>query len=113
LSQANPESNGLIVAYLLDSQGGGQPLDWDGVRLWTKDQGLLWAHFNMHSDAAQNWIKTKCGLDPIIADALLAEETRPRSLHVGDGLLVVLRGVNLNLKEHPFILWGGARRNER
>lgn len=95
------EANGLIVSYLLDASGGGKLLDWDGVRQWSKEQGMLWAHFNMRSVEAQEWIKHQSGLDHIIAEALLAEETRPRSLHIGDGLLVVLRGVNLNPGADP------------
>jgi zinc transporter len=101
LSQPEVESNGLIVSYVLDGNGGGKPLDWGGVRHWAREQGVLWVHFNMRSTAAQEWIKHQSGLDPIVAEALLAEETRPRSLHIGDGLLVVLRGVNLNPGANP------------
>lgn len=38
----------------------------------------------------------KSDLDPIIIEALQAEETRPRSVLMQDGLLVTLRGVNMN-----------------
>jgi zinc transporter len=34
-------------------------------------------------------------------DALLAEETRPRSFPVGEGLVVILRGVNLDPGADP------------
>ncbi len=95
------ESDGLIISYQLDAKGGGKRLDWSGVRQWTKDQGVLWVHFNMRSPTAQEWIKHESGLDPIVSEALLAEETRPRSLPIGDGLLVVLRGVNLNPGANP------------
>ncbi len=95
MNQSDTESSGLIVSYLLDGEGGGKLLDWEGVRHWTKDQGVLWAHFNMRSTEAREWINYKSSLDPIVTEALLAEETRPRSLPIGDGLLVVLRGVNL------------------
>lgn len=36
------------------------------------------------------------GIDPVTARALVAEETRPRAIHTGDGALVILRGVNAN-----------------
>ena len=101
MSELETESNGLIVSYLFDAKGGGTRLDWDGVRRWDKAHGILWAHFNMRSATAQEWVKQQSGLDPIVAEALLAEETRPRSLPIGDGLLVVLRGVNLNPGANP------------
>ena len=101
MNQSETESSGLIVSYLLDGKGGGKLLDWEGVRHWTKDQGVLWAHFNMRSTEVQEWIYHQSGLDPIVAEALLAEETRPRSLPIGEGLLVVLRGVNLNPGADP------------
>jgi zinc transporter len=53
-------------------------------------------HLNRSGALAQRWLREESGLDPIICEALLAEETRPRSDSVGDGLLIILRGVNLN-----------------
>ncbi|TMV36229.1 zinc transporter ZntB, partial [Thioclava sp. BHET1] len=40
-------------------------------------------------------------LDPLALRALLAEETRPRATPTGEGVLVVLRGVNMNPGEDP------------
>lgn len=34
------------------------------------------------------------GIDSVTARALVAEETRPRAIHTGEGALVILRGVN-------------------
>ncbi len=88
--------DGLVAAYLLDGDGGGNPLDWSGVRAWTPDQGVLWVHLEQNAPEAAHWIGTASGLDPVVRDALLAEETRPRAFAQDDGLLVILRGVNLN-----------------
>ncbi|WP_306153312.1 CorA family divalent cation transporter [Roseovarius sp. MMSF_3281] len=43
-----------------------------------------------------------CGqnLDPVATEALLAPETRPRAMAIGQGTLILMRGVNLNPEEH-------------
>ncbi len=93
--------NGLINAVLLDGKGGGKPLDWSGVRSWTAEQGALWVHLDFTSEAAQNWLEEESGIDPLIAEALVADETRPRCAPVADGLLISLRGVNSNPGADP------------
>ncbi len=95
------ESDGLICGYRLDATGKGQPVNWDLVRHWQPGQGVLWLHLNRTSEEAKLWLESEAGIDPIICEALLAEETRPRSLIRGDGLLVILRGVNLNPGADP------------
>jgi len=87
---------GLVAAYLLDGTGGGRELDWAGVRAWTPDQGLLWVHLDHSAPETAHWIEHECGLNPVVQEAMLASETRPRSFTFEDGLLVILRGVNLN-----------------
>ncbi|MDX1561527.1 MAG: zinc transporter ZntB, partial [Gammaproteobacteria bacterium] len=47
------------------------------------------------------WLMQRAGLDPLIAEALSAGETRPRSAATDDGLLVILRGVNTNPGADP------------
>ena len=88
--------DGLVAAYVLDGKGGGRKLDWAGVRAWKPEKGVLWVHLEHDAPTAIHWIGAESGLDPVIAEALLAAETRPRAFVDGDGLLVTLRGVNLN-----------------
>lgn len=92
---------GLIHAYLLDGQGGGRYLNWDEVQQWTVDSGRLWLHFDYTEAFAIDWIKNQSGLDELITEALLTEETRPRAVSIGDGLLMALRGVNKNPGSDP------------
>lgn len=87
---------GLIHAFILDGQGGGRPLTQEEVELWTPAEGHLWVHLAYDEPQAVAWIEKKCGLDPVVSQALLSEETRPRSLAVGKGLLMTLRGINHN-----------------
>ncbi len=93
--------NGLINAVLLDGRGGGQLLDWPAVRAWRPEQGVLWIHLDFTDEGAQRWLREESGLEPLVADALTADETRPRCAAVADGLLLSLRGVNSNPGADP------------
>jgi zinc transporter len=92
---------GLVHAFLLDGVGGGRRLDWQGVRSWQPDHGLLWLHIDLDDATARAWIQGESGLDDLAQEALLAEETRPRASPLGDGFVVALRGVNLNPGADP------------
>jgi len=98
-SQAS--DNGLMWAMLLDRHGGGSRIGWEGLTAWRPEQGLLWAHFDISEPGPERWFEEKSGLEPQIAAALLAEDTRPRSAPSRNGLLVILRGVNLNPGAEP------------
>ena len=93
--------NGLVAAYILDGKGGGRAIGWDEVRQWSPDQGLLWAHFDRSVPQVVTYLSEQCNLEPVVAEALLEQETRPRAIQTKDGLLVVLRGVNLNPGADP------------
>ncbi|MBL8838451.1 MAG: zinc transporter ZntB [Alphaproteobacteria bacterium] len=95
---------GLRFACVLDGSGGCIDLDWDGVRRWKAEDGTLWVHLERDDADAQNWLRNDSGVDPVIADALLAAESRPRVEEQDDALLVFLRGVNRNAKEDPYDL---------
>jgi zinc transporter len=91
----------LVAAYLLDGRGGGCRLTWDEVRTWSPDQGLLWVHLNRGSANTRQWLENGSGLDEIVYDALLAEDTRPRATPFDNGLMLFLRGVNLHPGADP------------
>ena len=61
----------------------------------------VWIQLNMNEFAAQLWLREESGLSEVVIEALLADETRPRCLVVDDGVLVNLRGVNLNPGADP------------
>jgi zinc transporter len=72
-------------------------------------------HLNRDSIETHRWLQNDSGLDPIVVESLLAENTRPRSAPIGDGAMVFLRGVNLNPGAEPedmvsIRLWVEARR---
>jgi zinc transporter len=98
---AMTEENGLISAFILDGKGGGRAVDWQGIRAWRADQGMLWVHLSFTAEGSQQWLLQESGLDPLVAQALIADETRPRSAPVSDGLMISLRGVNSNPGADP------------
>lgn len=65
--------------------------------------GVLWVHLDRTKEHAQRWLREESGLDALAAGALLAEETRPRAEEFGEGagLLVILRGINMNPGAEP------------
>ena len=91
----------FLFSYLLTADGRGQPLDDDAVAAWTPADGPLWVHLDITKQAAREWIERDESLPAVVVDTLLAGETRPRSVLTGDGLLIVLRGVNTNPGEDP------------
>ncbi len=95
------EQRGLIRGYLITGDGGARTVDWTAVGDWRADEGLLWIHLDRNEAETSRWVRHESGLDRITADALLAEETRPRIFASGAGLLVILRGVNLNPGADP------------
>lgn len=95
------DNSGLIFAFVLDERGGGSQLELDGVKKWCPEDGPLWVHLDYTESAARDWLQNNIGIDPVIVEALTAEETRPRSLVHKGGMLVILRGVNLNPGKDP------------
>jgi zinc transporter len=95
------DRGGLIHAFVLDGAGGGRALDWDGVDRWRPDDGILWLNLDYTGPDAQGWLTLRSGLDPIVRDALLDPDPRPRALPIGDALLLILRAVNLNTGAEP------------
>ncbi len=93
--------SGLIYGYVLDGNGGGRPVDWDDIPSWDAEQGVLWLHFDYMHERSQAWLQNDSQLDPLVVDALLLEESRPRASVLKSGLLVALRGVNMSPGSNP------------
>lgn len=85
-----------MFGCLLDRQGGGHLVDWSTAEQWTEKDRPFWLHLDNESDRAANWLRERSGIPAAVAETLLAKESRPRSMRVGEGLLTILRGVNLN-----------------
>lgn len=95
-------SAALKHGWRLNGQGGALPAslaDW--LARGSGQSQPWWFHFDAaHPDTAV-LLEKVFGLDWIVNEALLAEETRPRVSEHLEGLLVILRGVNLNQGAAP------------
>ena len=58
--------------------------------------GKLWIHLDEDNLESVEWLKNKSGLDELVVENLLDEETQPRFFTLPNGTFVVLRDVNLN-----------------
>lgn len=94
------EADGLLCAYALDGRGGARELDWDALAAYAGDE-LVWVHLHLEGARTEEWLTGPSGLPSIVAEALLYEDVRPRCTPIGAGLLVNLRGVNLNPGADP------------
>lgn len=91
-----------ISARVLDGRGSGTPLDDGGLRERPADaEGTLWVDVDINNTAGRAWLRRQAKLPRTVVDSLLAAETRPRSLAIDSGLLIVVRGVNLNPGADP------------
>lgn len=61
-----------------------------------KEGSFYWYHLNVLNNQAVEWLKNESGLSDIVIRELISEETRPRVLKDEDGILINLRGLNLN-----------------
>jgi zinc transporter len=66
------------------------------------DDGPVWTHLDADHPETRDWLgDTAQSIDNFTVDALLAEETRPRTVDLAGEVLVILRGVNLNEDAEP------------
>ena len=86
--------SGLLHALLLDGAGGARPLDWSAVEAWSPNDGVLWLNLDYTQPDAKAWIEKT--IDPLVRDALLDPDPRPRAVARGEDLLLIVRGINAN-----------------
>ena len=98
MNSRNPQ---FLRSFLIDKKGHGQAIDAADVLEWSPEQGMLWVHLDISAPYASRWLIKEAGLPPIAVETLLAGETRPRSIVSDDGLLAILRGVNMNPGADP------------
>jgi zinc transporter len=58
-----------------------------------------WVHLDLAEPGVADWIAART--EPLVAEALTRQDTRPRAAVEGDGLILILRGVNLNPDADP------------
>lgn len=92
--------DGFIYSLMLSGPQAGSTLSPEQLENWTPAEGLIWIHLRYRHKKARHWILNS-GLNKVETDALLAQDTRPRAVLAGEGVLLALRGVNLNPHSAP------------
>lgn len=96
------ESDFIIHANKINGDGSCTKLEGGEISKTVASKELAWVHMRADHPKTREWLQREVSyLDSIVIDALLADETRPRVMEVGGGLLMILRGVNLNENERP------------
>lgn len=92
-----PHDDGLVCAYTLGPTVA--RLSWQDLAEPIANHH--WVHLDRAAKDAQQWLKDHAALPPLIQQALLTTETRPRLVFEPSGMLLILRGVNLNPGADP------------
>ncbi|MBR7890062.1 zinc transporter ZntB [Marinomonas sp. A79] len=91
----------LVHNLELDGQGGAQSLPATNLPTTLPSAGCRWVHLDCSESEGRDWLSGLEGIPDTAIEALFAEETRPRTVKMGSGLLLTLRGVNLNPESNP------------
>ncbi len=95
-------SESILFGYKLDGKGTGTRIDGADIAKIVKSKTLGWVHLDAQHNDTRAWLNDNVPyLDDGILDSLLADETRPRITEIGNGLLIILRGMNLNDNASP------------
>jgi len=89
------EDSFFVFGFELDGKGGAKPCDAKSA-----GDGPVWLHVDYSRPGAVEWLEAQ-GLDPMIVETLTRPDARPRTLATQGGLIVVLRGVNMNPGADP------------
>lgn len=95
---ADDHRGGLIVAVSLADAAVLPP---DAAVPVASPDHPVWLHFDRRDPGTLAWLRTRSGLDPLVIDGLVTESTRPRVTPIGEGVLITVRGVNLNPGADP------------
>ncbi len=91
------------LTLVLGGPGGARPLDAEAFALWVppdRESQFAWQHLRLEAPTTLPLLRAS-GIDEFVIDALMADETRPRCTVHGDGVLLNLRGVNLQEGQAP------------
>lgn len=91
----------VVYNLELDGQGGAATLSDSDLPKTLPDHGSRWVHLDGLGDDGREWLSSLDDVPETVVEALFAEETRPRTVRMGEGLLLTLRGVNLNPESNP------------
>lgn len=96
------ENNYIIHSCEINGNGKGIVLEEQAISTAIKGNALTWVHLDANVPESRIWLEQELTyLDNIIINALLVDETRPRTLEFDEGALMIFRGMNLNEDGEP------------
>lgn len=87
--------------FELDGRGGGRRIDWQEADRGRSRERFHWIQMNHLEAGAEEVLLDDLGADPLAARILLEVETRPRVVQLGEHVLLILRGANLQEGAEP------------
>ncbi len=102
-------------AYIIQADGSARCFDLAEAEAHRSGCALIWLHIDGNDDECMAWLRDQSGVPAAAIAALSAIETRPRATPLDGGVLVNLRGVNMNPEADPedlvsIRLWAEAGR---
>ena len=95
-------SEHILAAYEFDENGGGKKLTSSEIQSSIDSPKPAWVHLDANHPDTRKWLdKEFPKMEPLVLQALLEDETRPRITEINDGILLILRGANLNDNSQP------------
>jgi zinc transporter len=92
----------VLFSYALDPETPNPSLSGDEITTMLRDDRLAWVHLDMTAHGVEDWLNENMDyLGAPVLNALLAAETRPRVTFQPNGVLLILRGINLNQGAEP------------
>jgi zinc transporter len=92
---------GLVCAYYFNDNTSAEKLTWQALENFAPTGGVLWVDMDYTHPNAQKWIAQQADTPAFVKEALLADDSRPRTVIYQEGVLTTLRGVNLNPGAEP------------
>ncbi len=86
----------FVLGWSLDGAGGGTPITDPAAA----PPGPTWLHFDYSQPGVEDSLLA-LDLPPWVVESLVRVDTRPRTAVVGKGVLILLRGINMNPGADP------------
>ena len=88
-----------LTAITLNGRGGCSDDTHSALAQFNDTRQPTWIHLKADNDTAADWLSKHSDLHVVAIQALLSEQTRPRTLSRGNRLLLTLRGVNTHITQ--------------
>lgn len=96
-----PKSKGFLFARFIDAQGEAKKIGFEQINTLDISNGYLWLHLDRDDKRVIQWLHDEPDIDDMVVDVLKADDSRPRIINHHQGVLINLRGVNLNPQHKP------------